>query len=125
MADRSRQQRVADRIESSSRRAWVALVLGIAAIAVLPAAIEVSRRSKAVGLLDTAYAIPLAFLLAVWSVVMARRARHNLRWLRVREGGTAVAQAAVVVGTIAICLAVAAALSVGFYGLVVVYQHSR
>jgi hypothetical protein len=91
----------------------------------MPAAIEVSRRSKTVGLLDTAYAIPLAFVLALVSVVMARRARHNLRWLRVREGGTPVAQAAVVVGTIAICLAVAAALSVGFYGLVVVYQHSR
>jgi len=125
LADRSRQQRVADRIESSSRRAWVALLLGIAAIAVLPAAIEVSRRSKAVGLLDTAYAIPLAFLLAVWSVVMARRARHNLRWLRVREGGTAVAQTAVVVGTLGLLLAIVAALSVGFYGLVVVYQHSR
>ena len=91
----------------------------------MPAAIEVSRRSKTVGLLDTAYAIPLAFALAFVSLVMARRARHNLRWLRVRDGGTAVAQAAVVVGTIALCLAVAAALSVGFYGLVVVYQHSR
>ena len=116
---------MADRIESSRRRAWVALLLGIAAILVLPAAIEVSRRSKAVGLLDTAYAIPLAFLLALWSVVMARRARHNLRWLRVREGGTGVAQTAVVVGTLALLLAIVAALSVGFYGLVVVYQHSR
>lgn len=91
----------------------------------MPAAIEVSRRSKAVGLLDTAYAIPLAFLLALVSVVMARRARHNLRWFRVREGGTAVAQTAVLVGTLGLLLAVVAALSVGFYGLVVVYQHSR
>ena len=116
---------MADRIASSSRRAWVALLLGVAAILVMPAAIEVSRRSKAVGLLDTAYAIPLAFLLAVWSVVMARRARHNLRWFRVREGGTAVAQTAVLVGTLGLLLAAAAALSVAFYGLVVVYQHSR
>ena len=91
----------------------------------LPAAIEVSRRSKAVGLLDAAYVIPLAFLLALVSLVMARRARHNLRWFRVREGGTAVAHTAVLVGTLALCLAVAAALAVGFYGLVVVYQHSR
>ena len=91
----------------------------------MPAAIEVSRRSKTVGLLDTAYAIPLAFVLALVSVVMARRARHNLRWLRVREGGTAVAQTAVVVGTLGLLLAIVAALSVGFYGLVVVYQHSR
>jgi cytochrome bd-type quinol oxidase subunit 2 len=116
---------VADRIASSSRRAWAALLLGVAAILVMPAAIEVSRRSKAVGLLDTAYAIPLAFILALVSLVMARRARHNLRWLRVREGGTAVAQTAVLVGTLALLLAVVAALSVGFYGLVVVYQHSR
>lgn len=116
---------MADRIASSSRRAWVALLLGVAAILVMPAAIEVSRRSKAVGLLDTAYAIPLAFLLALVSVVMARRARHNLRWFRVREGGTAVAQTAVLVGTLGLLLAVVAALSVGFYGLVVAYQHSR
>jgi hypothetical protein len=91
----------------------------------MPAAIEVSRRSKAVGLLDTAYAIPLAFILALVSLVMARRARDNLRWFRVREGGTAVAQTAVLVGTLGLLLAVVAALSVGFYGLVVVYQHSR
>ena len=106
-------------------RARNASAFGLAAILVLPAAIEVSRRSKAVDLLDTAYAIPLAFLLAVWSVVMARRARHNLRWFRVRKGGTAVAQTAVVVGTLRLLLAIVAALSVGFYGLVVVYQHSR
>jgi cytochrome bd-type quinol oxidase subunit 2 len=116
---------VADRIASSSRRAWAALLLGIAAIGVLPAAIEVSRRSKAVGLLDTAYAIPVAFVLAAISTLMARRARHNLRWFRVREGGTAVAQTAVVVGTFALLLVIAAALSVGFYGLVLVYQHSQ
>ena len=116
---------MADRIASSSRRAWLALLLGVAGVLVLPAAIEVSRRSKAVGLLDTAYAIPLAFLLALVSLVMARRARHNLRWLRVQEGGTGVARTAVVIATLGLCLAVAAALSVGFYGLVVVYQHSR
>ncbi len=56
---------------------------------------------------------------------MARRARRNLKWLQLREGGTGIATVAVVVGALAFCLAVAAALSVGFYGLVVLYQHSR
>jgi hypothetical protein len=116
---------VADHIASSKRRASIALLFGIAGILVLPAAIEVSRRSRAVGLLDAGYAIPLAFLFGVLSVVMARRARHNLRWLRLREGETGVAKAAVVIGALALCLSLAAALSVGFYGLVVVYQHSR
>jgi hypothetical protein len=56
---------------------------------------------------------------------MARRARQNLRWLRLRDGGTGVASTAVVIGLVAVCLAVTAALSVGFYELVLLYQHSR
>jgi hypothetical protein len=56
---------------------------------------------------------------------MARRAKKNLEWLQLREEGTGIATTAVVVGAIAFCVAVAAALAVGFYGLVVVYQHSR
>jgi hypothetical protein len=91
----------------------------------MPAAVEVSRRSNRVGLLDASYAIPLAFLLGLVALLMARRARQNLRWLRLREGGTRVASAAVVTGMLALCLAVTAALSVGFYELVLLYQRSR
>ena len=103
----------------------MALLLGLAGLLALPAAIEVSRRSPRVGLLDAGYSIPLAFLLGLIGVVMARRARENLRWLRLREGGTAVASTAVIVGALAVCLALTAALSIGFYELVLVYQHSR
>ena len=39
----------------------------VAALLVLPAAIEVSRRSKAVSVLEAGYAIPLAFLLGLLS----------------------------------------------------------
>ena len=103
----------------------MALLLALAGILTLPAAIEVARRSKRVALLDASYAIPLAFVLGLLAVVMARRARHNLRWLRLGEGGTAVASIAVIVGAVAVCLALTAALSVGFYELVLLYQHSR
>jgi ABC-type Fe3+ transport system permease subunit len=91
----------------------------------MPAAIEVAARSKRIGLLDAAYAVPVAFLLGLVALIMARRARRNLRWLQLREGGTSVASAAVLVAAVTLCLALAAALSVGFYGLVVLYQHSR
>jgi hypothetical protein len=91
----------------------------------MPAAIEVAARSKRIGLLDAAYAVPVAFLLGLVALIMARRARRNLRWLQLGEGGTSVASAAVLVGAVTVCLALAAALSVGFYGLVVLYQHSR
>jgi hypothetical protein len=113
-------------VKAKSRtRAWVALVVGLGGLMTLPAAIEVARRSKRIGLLDAAYAIPLAFLLGLVAVVMARRARKNLRWLQLRDEGTGIATVAVVVGALTLCLALAAALSVGFYGLVVLYQHSR
>jgi hypothetical protein len=103
----------------------VALVLAILGLLTLPAAVEVSRRSARIGLLDAGYAIPLAFLLGLVALIMARRARENLRWLRLTEGGTAVASVAVIVSAVTLCLAVTAALSIGFYELVLVYQHSR
>ena len=116
---------MADPISSNRARAWTAVLLGLLGVLTLPAAIEVARRSKRVALLDASYAIPLAFVLGLLAVVMARRARHNLRWLRMREGGTSVASIAVIVGAVAVCLALTAALSVGFYELVLLYQHSR
>jgi hypothetical protein len=103
----------------------VALLLGVAGVVTLPAAVELARRSERVALLDAAFAIPLGFLLGLVSVLMARRARENLRWLRLREGGTGVASAGVIIGGLAVCLAVTAALSVGFYELVLLYQRSR
>jgi hypothetical protein len=103
----------------------VALVLAVAGLLTLPAAVEVARRSTRVRLLDAGYAIPVAFLLGVIALIMARRARDNLRWLRLRGGGTGVASTAVIVAAITICLAITAALSIGFYELVLVYQHSR
>jgi hypothetical protein len=116
---------VAGPTSSSRARARLALLLGLLGLLTLPAAVEVAARSKRIGLLDAAYAVPVAFLLGLVALVMARRARCNLRWLQLREGGTGVASAAVAIAAVALCLAVAAALSVGFYGLVVLYQHSR
>jgi nitrate reductase gamma subunit len=103
----------------------VALVLAVLGLLTLPAAVEVSRRSKHIDLLQAGYAIPLAFLLGLVALIMARRARNNLRWLSLREGGTGVASTAVIVAAVVLCLALTAALSIGFYELVLVYQRSR
>ena len=116
---------LASPIALSKARAWVALVLAVLGLLTLPAAVEASRRSTRISLLDAGYAIPLAFLLGLVALIMARRARNNLRWLRLREGGTRVASTAVILATVVLCLAVTAALSIGFYELVLVYQHSR
>jgi hypothetical protein len=99
--------------------------LALAGLFTLPAAVEVSRRSTKIELLDAGYAIPLAFLLGLVGLVMARRARDNLRWLSLRDGGTGVASVAVILGAVTVCVAVTAALSIAFYELFLVYQHSR
>ncbi len=91
----------------------------------MPGAIEVARRSRALTLLDASYAVPLAFVLGALAVGVGRRARESLRWLRLRDERTGVATAAVIAGTLAACLALVAALSVGFYELVLIYQRHR
>ena len=116
---------MASPITLSRARAWVALVLAVLGLLTLPVAVDASRRSTRISLLDAGYAIPLAFLLGLVALIMARRARNNLRWLRLRAGGTAVASTAVILATVVLCLALTAALSIGFYELVLVYQHSR
>lgn len=116
---------MASHIALSRARAWAALFLAVLGLLTLPAAVEVSRRSARIGLLDAGYAIPLAFLLGLTALVMARRARSNLRWLSVRKRRTGVASTAVIVAAVTLCVALAAALSIGFYELFLVYQHSR
>ena len=91
----------------------------------LPVAVELTRRSGRLALLDAAFAIPLAFVLSFVGLIMARRARETLRWFRLREGGTRVASLASVLALVGGCLALTAALSVGFYELVLLYQRSR
>ena len=97
-------------------------MLALLAILTLPVAVEATRRSGRLELLDAAWAIPLAFLRSLVALIMARRARHNLRWFHLHEGGTGVAGVAMVIGLVALCLTITAALSVGFYELVLLYQ---
>ena len=110
---------------ASKTRAWVALLFSVLGLLTLPAAVEVSRRSTRITLLEAGFAIPLAFVLGGVGTVMARRARRNLRWLTVRGGRTGVATTAVVIGLVTVCLALSAALSIGFYELVLLYERSR
>jgi hypothetical protein len=91
----------------------------------MPTAIEVARRSQQVALLDAAYAVPAGFLLGLIGLLMGKRARDNLRWLTLDEGGEGVARVGMVLGLLALCLALMAALSVGFYEAWLVYERRR
>jgi hypothetical protein len=111
-----------DPIASSKRRAWTAVVLGLAGVLTMPGAIVAARQSQRIGLMDAAWAVPLAFLLGLLALVMAARAKRNLTWLRLDDTGTGTATTGVVLGILAISLALVAALSVGFYEALLYYQ---
>ena len=97
-------------------------MLGLAGVLTLPAAIEVARRSGRIVLMDAAYGVPLAFVLGLLSVGMAHRAKGNLRRFRLDGRGTQVASAGLVLGLLALSLALAGALSVAFYHVILYYQ---
>jgi hypothetical protein len=110
-------------VESSKRRAWLAVVLGVAGILTMPAAVILARQSERFALIDAAFAIPVAFILGALSFGMATRARRNLAWLRLDGRASRTASAGVILGGVALSIALMAALSVGFYEAVVYYQH--
>src|SRR6059036_3157736 len=105
--------------QSSKRRAWLAVVLGVAGVLTMPAAVVVADRSQRITLLDAAYAVPLALLLGALATGMGHRAKRNLEWLGLDGRGSGVAR---VVGVLGLSLALMAGLSVVFYEAVLYYQ---
>ena len=89
------------------------------AVATLPAAVGASRLEE-LELLDAAWAIPVAAVLALSSLGLARRARRLLRFTLAR--GHTAARVGRTLGLLALCLAIAATISVGFYRLLVEFQ---
>jgi hypothetical protein len=97
-------------------------LLGVAGVAVMPVAVAIAYRSVRISLLQAAYGVPLAFVLGVLAAGMARRARRNIEWHGLDDRGMRVASAGVILGVLAISLALTAALSVGFYEAVEYYN---
>jgi hypothetical protein len=100
-----------------SGAAWGSLLAGIASIATLPLAIYLTRFSESYDLLHAGFAIPVAAGLGLVSLALARRARlRNTLAL----GGVArigLASAGRVLGIVGLCMAAAALVSLGVYGL--------
>jgi hypothetical protein len=97
------------------------VLFGLLAVAALPAAIVYSRFSEEFVLLDAAWAIPAAAGLGLIALGLARRARRQLRFTLVR-GRHAAARVGRTLAVLALCLAVTATISVGFYRLLVESQ---
>jgi len=99
-----------------SGAAWGSLLTGIASISTLPLAIYVTRFSESYDLLQAGFAIPVAAALGLFSLALARHAppRSALALERRRPGAARVGR---VLGVVGLCMAAAAIVSLGVYGL--------
>ena len=97
-------------------------MVGLLAVAALPVAVAVAQLSPRVKLLQAAAAIPVAAVLGVAALLLARRAVRRAERTLGRVGGEDTARAGRVLGVLALCVAASATIAVGFYALLVHYQ---
>ena len=102
---------------NGSGSAWGSVAAGIASVATLPLAVYATRFAGAYELLDAGWAIPLAGALGVVALALARRARRRqVVSLSARRRSRAAA-AGRVLGILGLCMAAAALVALGVYGL--------
>jgi hypothetical protein len=103
-------------------RASASVLVGLLALAAVPAGIALSWYSSRVTLLNSAAgSVPAAALLGLYAVVLARRGREQVERTLGRSGGEVTARVGRALGVLGVCAAVTAALAVGFYGLLTLF----
>ena len=93
----------------SNARATLAILSGLTAVIAIPLAIELTRKLAGAVLLDAAWAIPVAAIGGVASLLLERGVRG------VVTRGSRLLLAARVLAVTAICLTLSSALAVGVY----------
>jgi hypothetical protein len=103
-------------------RAVASVLVGLLGLLAIPAGIVVSRYSDRVTLVNSAYgSIPVGLLLGSSAYVLAKRARELAVWTLRRGGAETAARAGRVLAVLAVCVALTAALAIGFYGLLTLF----
>jgi hypothetical protein len=101
----------------SNFRASLALVAAIVGVLVVPVAVVVARQSSRVGLLDAEWAVPVSLVCCVGALLFARGARSEIERSLDRAGGRRRVRASRWLAVAGISIALAAAIAVGFYHL--------
>jgi len=97
--------------------AWGSLATGASSVVALPLAIYLSRFSERYELLHAGFVIPVAAGLGLVAIVLARRASRRILVTLERAGGDGLAQTGRVLGIVGVCIALAALVALGVYGL--------
>jgi hypothetical protein len=93
----------------------LSVLIGLAAVATLPAAILFAERWDRITLLESAVAIVPAFLLGFGAVLLGRRARRGIDRTLGRARGSRLALVGRILGYLALYLAATASVSVATY----------
>ena len=94
------------------------MLLGLVSLATLPAAVIAARQSDELTLVEAGVvAVPVAALLGLIAVWLARRARRRADRTLDRVGGRRTARAGKLLGGLGLYLAATAALALGVYAL--------
>ncbi len=104
-------------------RAWLAFLFGIVAAGVIPAAIELTRKVPGAVLLDAVWAIPVAGVAAVLSLLFARGARGAIVRTLERTGGSLWIRLGRILAVAGICFTLSASIAVGLYELLLRLEH--
>jgi hypothetical protein len=101
-------------VRARGRAAW-SFVFGLLSALTLPVAVVATRYSDSYDLLHAGFAIPVALVLGIGAIVLARRARAldraslgTTRWARVARVGR-------LLGILGICVAASATIAVAVY----------
>jgi hypothetical protein len=101
----------------SSRAAAGSLVAGVLSVATLPVAIYLTRFSDTYNLVHAGFAIPIVAALGALAVALARRAKRQASVRVTTSRSPSAATAGRVLGIVGLCMAAAALVALGVYGL--------
>jgi hypothetical protein len=92
-------------------------VLALLAVAAIPVAAAVTDWRSDLRLVHAGFAVPVAAVLAIAAIRLARRARRRLERTLGRAGGRRTARAGQVLGWLALYVALTASISLGVYAV--------
>lgn len=93
----------------------MSLLVGLLAVAALPTAIALAEFDDRYDLLQAGWAVPVALVLGLVAVLLARRARVRVERTLGRVGGEATARVGRTLGVLAIMFGLSGAIAVGVY----------
>jgi len=104
--------------------AVASVVVGLAAVLVVPAAVVIQYYSVQVTLVQSTISAGPALVLGLAAIALARRGRFAFARTIGRSGGEGAARTGRLLGWIGLTMGAVAALSVAFYGLLTIFAKS-